>query len=470
MDYNYDLFVIGAGPGGYEAAIRASQLGLKTAIAERRDVGGTCLNRGCIPTKTMMHSSDLYAETAHFAELGLNAENITVDIAKVQQRKQDVVTKLRGGIEQLLKGNKIEHFRASAMILAPHRVKLTPVTGEEAYEVTSKYILIATGSVPSFPPVEGLDTPNVISSDELLDMDTLYDNLIIAGAGVVGMEFASLYNAWGKDVTVMELCDKILPNVDKEISQNLSMILKKRGVKIHTKTMLVKVTPEENGSVRCWYKDGEEVKSIVGDALLVASGRAPNTKGLFADDLSIEMNNKKMIIVDSEFRTSLEDVFAIGDVIPTKQLAHLASAEGLNAVEIMAGHKPAIDLSIVPDAIYTNPEIACTGLTEAEAKDKGLNISTAKASMMSNGKSIISLQDRGFIKIVYDNDNDCIVGAQLMCARATDIVNEFSTAIVNKLSKAQMQAVIRPHPTFAEAVTEAVEELDGRSIHTLHRI
>lgn len=469
MEYQYDLLVIGAGPGGYVAAIRAAQLGLKTAVAERRDVGGTCLNRGCIPTKSMMHAADLYHETASFDIFGLSAENVSFDMAKIQARKNDVVLKLRSGVEQLFKSGGIAHLAASAAILDPHRVRISPIDGSEPYEITVKNILVATGSNPQTPPVEGKTLPNVITSDELLSMDTMYEHLIVAGAGVIGMEFASLYNAFGKEVTIMASRDRILPKVDKEVAQNLSMIFKKRGIKIITKARLKKITQEEDGKLRCWYQNGDDFESVVGDGVLLASGRSANTEGLFGEGFSLEMADNGCIIVDKQFKTSVDNIYAIGDVIPGMQLAHVASAQGIVVVEQLAGHKPSIELSVIPDCIYTNPEIACTGLTEAEAKEQGIKVKVAKAGMAANGKSLLSQQERGFIKVVYDEENDCIVGAQLMCARATDMINEFSTAIVNKLSKAQMQAVIRPHPTFGEAVTEAVDELDGLAIHIAHK-
>lgn len=469
MEHNYDLLVIGAGPGGYVAAIRAAQLGLKTAVAENREVGGTCLNRGCIPTKSMLHAADLYHETKNYDILGLSAENVSFDMKKIQARKNDVVEKLRGGIEQLFKSGGITHIAATATILNDTTVLLEPVDKSEKYEITAKNILIATGSVPSYPPVEGCDLENVITSDELLDMDRLYDNFIVAGAGVIGLEFASLYNSFGKNVTIMASRDRILPKVDKEIAQNLSMILKKRGVQIITKARLKKITKEPDGNLRCWYLDADEMKSIVGDGVLLASGRKANTKGLFKEGFAVNMTEKGTIWVDENFRTSVPNIYAIGDVIDTMQLAHVASSEGITAVEFMAGHKKTIDLDTVPDCIYTSPEIACTGMTESEAQEKGINVKTAKVSMASNGKSVLSLQDCGFIKIVYDSENECVLGAQIMCARATDMINELSTAIVNKLSKEQMLSVIRPHPTFGEAVTEVFDELDSMAIHTAHK-
>lgn len=466
MDQQYQLAVIGAGPGGYVAAIRAAQLGLKTAVIENRDVGGTCLNRGCIPTKSMLHAAELYHEAVHnFETLGLHADHVTLDPAKIQARKEEVVGKLRGGVEQLFKSNGIAHLRGTGTILDEHTVSFSPLDGSEKETLHTEHILIATGSVPSSPPVEGMDLPGVITSDELLSMDTLYDHLIVAGAGVIGMEFASLYNAYGKKVTLMASRDRILPKVDKELAQNLTMVLKKRGVEFVHKARLKKITQTPEGKLQCWYLDGEEYKSVEGDGVLLAAGRSPNTKDLFGPGFSVEQDEKGAILVDEHFRTNRENVYAIGDVIPGVQLAHVASAQGIVAVENMLGEEPSIRLDVIPDCIYTNPEIASVGLTEAQAKEQGMKVKTSKASMLANGKSMISLQDRGFIKLVYDEEGDRLVGAQLMCARATDMVGELATAIVNGLSQKQLAVVIRPHPTYVEAVTEAVEDLEGMAIH-----
>lgn len=465
MENNFDVVVIGAGPGGYVAAIRAAQLGLNVAVIENRDVGGTCLNRGCIPTKSMLHAAELYHEaTQNFETLGLYAENVSFDMAKIQTRKNDVVLKLRGGVEQLFKSNGITHLRGTGTIQDANTVKFAPLEGEESI-LTCKNILIATGSVPSNPPVTGMELPNVITSDELLEMSNMYEHLIVAGAGVIGMEFASMYNALGKQVTIMASRDKILPKVDKELAQNLTMVLKKRGVKILTKARLKRIEQEENGQLRCYYLNGEEELSVVGDGVLLAAGRRANTENLFANGFSVAQDEKNCITVDENFRTSAPNIYAIGDVIPGMQLAHVASAEGISAVEHMAGKPRSIVLDVVPDCIYTSPEIASVGLTEETAAESGIAVVIGKASMLANGKSMLSMQDRGFIKLVFNAETEKIIGAQLMCARATDMINELGTAIVNGLTRAQLASVIRPHPTFGEAITEAVDSIENLSIH-----
>ena len=462
----YQLIVIGAGPGGYEAAIRAAQLGLHTALIERRQVGGTCLNRGCIPTKTMLHSAQLYKETAHFELFGLHTENTSFDWAKIHQRKNDVVSKLRSGIEQLIKANKIDFFNTSASILSPHEVQL------EQGEETTLYgdnILIATGSVPSRPPIPGLDLPGVVTSDELLDdpsyaqTDSLPKEILIIGGGVIGVEFASVFSSFGCKVTIVEALDRILSTMDREISQNLSMILKKRGVEIHTGAMVERLE-QSDGKLVCHFTEKEKPQQISSQQILVAIGRRANTQGLFGNDFSVEME-RGHIVTDESFRTSVDSIYAIGDVSAKIQLARIASAQGICAAHIIAGKVPPINLQAVPGCIYTDPEIASVGLSEDEAKKQGIPVKKGKFIMSGNGRSIIDEQERGFIKVLAHQDTDVILGAQLMCSRATDIVSELSTAIVNGLTVDQLAAVIRPHPTFCEGVTEAVEDVHGMAIH-----
>ena len=460
----YQLIVIGAGPGGYEAAIRAAQLGLTTALIERRDVGGTCLNRGCIPTKAMLHSAQLYREAANFELFGLHTENTSFDWAKVHQRKNDVVVKLRTGIEQLIKANKIDFFNNSASILGKNDVQL-----DQGEVIRGENILIATGSVPARPPIPGLDLPNVVTSDELLDdphftqADSLAKEILIIGGGVIGVEFASVFSSFGCHVTIVEAMERILPTMDREISQSLNMVLKKRGVSIHTGAMVEKLEQDENGLV-CHFTEKGKAQAVPAQQVLVAIGRRPNIQGLFAEGFEVACERGR-IVTDENFRTSVDSIYAIGDVTSKIQLAHMASAQGICAVHIIAGQKPPIDLRYVPGCIYTDPEIASVGITEDEAKQQGIPVKKGKFLMTGNGRSLIDEQERGFIKVLAHQETDVILGAQLMCSRATDIVAELATAIVNGLTCAQLVGVIRPHPTFCEGVTEAVEDVHAMAIH-----
>ena len=460
----YQLIVIGAGPGGYEAANRAAQLGLTTALIERRDVGGTCLNRGCIPTKAMLHSAQLYREAANFELFGLHTENTSFDWAKVHQRKNDVVVKLRTGIEQLIKANKIDFFNNSASILGKNDVQL-----DQGEVIRGENILIATGSVPARPPIPGLDLPNVVTSDELLDdphftqADSLAKEILIIGGGVIGVEFASVFSSFGCHVTIVEAMERILPTMDREISQSLNMVLKKRGVSIHTGAMVEKLEQDENGLV-CHFTEKGKAQAVPAQQVLVAIGRRPNTQGLFAEGFEVACERGR-IVTDENFRTSVDSIYAIGDVTSKIQLAHMASAQGICAVHTIAGQKPPIDLRYVPGCIYTDPEIASVGITEDEAKQQGIPVKKGKFLMTGNGRSLIDEQERGFIKVLAHQETDVILGAQLMCSRATDIVAELATAIVNGLTCAQLAGVIRPHPTFCEGVTEAVEDVHAMAIH-----
>ena len=460
----YQLIVIGAGPGGYEAAIRAAQLGLTTALIERRDVGGTCLNRGCIPTKAMLHSAQLYREAANFELFGLHTENTSFDWAKVHQRKNDVVVKLRTGIEQLIKANKIDFFNNSASILGKNDVQL-----DQSEVIRGENILIATGSVPARPPIPGLDLPNVVTSDEMLDdphftqTDSLAKEILIIGGGVIGVEFASVFSSFGCHVTIVEAMERILPTMDREISQSLNMVLKKRGVSIHTGAMVEKLEQDENGLV-CHFTEKGKAQAVPAQQVLVAIGRRPNTQGLFAEGFEVTCERGR-IVTDENFRTSVDSIYAIGDVTSKIQLAHMASAQGICAVHTIAGQKTPIDLRYVPGCIYTDPEIASVGITEDEAKQQGIPVKKGKFLMTGNGRSLIDEQERGFIKVLAHQETDVILGAQLMCSRATDIVAELSTAIVNGLTCAQLASVIRPHPTFCEGVTEAVEDVHAIAIH-----
>ena len=450
----YDLIIIGAGPGGYEAALHAAKLGLKTALVERRDVGGTCLNRGCIPTKTLLHSAEIYHEAKEAATFGVKAENVSYDLPAIFARKQAVVEKLRGGVEGLLKSAKVTLLRGTGTILAPGKVRVANEAGSEEYECTN--ILAATGSVPARPPIPGLEL--AMSSDELLDgAEALYKSLIIIGGGVIGVELATFYADLGCPVTIVEGLDRLLPNMDKELGQNLAMQLKKRGVAIQTGAMVQGVEKSENGlTVRFLQKD--KPGAVEAEAVLCAIGRSPYSKELFAEDLQPEYERRRLK-VDEHFRTSIPGVYAIGDVSSPVQLAHVATAQGIACVDEIAGKTPGQDLSLVPGCVYTRPEIATVGITEAEAKERGIPIKTAKGLMSANGRTVILEGERGFMKLVAHAETGRILGAAFMCERATDMISQLSVAMANGLSVKDLLKPIRPHPTFEEALGSALEEL-----------
>ena len=447
---HYGLIVIGAGPGGYEAALRAAQLGISTALVEKRDVGGTCLNRGCIPTKSLLHAAQIAQEASRGAEWGVTAESISVDFAALHRKKAEITEKLRSGVEGLLKQKKVELIRGTGTILAPGCVAVDGV------EYEAENILIATGSVPARPPIPGLE--QAITSDDILaHQDKVCSSLVIIGGGVIGVELASVYNALGCQVAIVEAMDRILPNMDREICQNMTMIFKRRGVAVNTGCMVSSVEKDTDGLV-VRYTCKDQPGEARGEAVLCAIGRRPNTAGLFGEGFSVEMERGR-IVVDEHFQTSVPGVYAIGDVSARIQLAHVAAAQGIACAERLAGHEPRVDVNCVPSCIYTSPEIAAVGITADEAKAAGRAVKVGKAIMSANGKTLIAGGERGFIKIVADASSGVVLGAQLMCERATDMLSQFTFAVVNGLTAQQLAKVMRPHPTFEEAVSGAVEDL-----------
>ncbi len=460
----YDLLVIGGGPGGYVAAIHASQLGKKTALAEKNQLGGTCLNRGCIPTKALMHSADLYREASSFSRLGINISDLSFDFQQMQERKDEVVTSLRDGVERLLKANKVDVFPGEAIVTAEGQAKIGDVV------VEADNILLAAGSSPARPPIPGLELPDVLTSDELLSPEgKFYKKLIIIGGGVIGMEMASIYSALGSKVTVIEALEKILPTMDREISQNMSMIMKKRGVDIAVSARVSSIERSENGELICRYTQKEQEKTARGDAVLVAVGRRP--EGLKAIDpclIDKVETERGFFQVDEHFQTSVPGLYAVGDAIRGYQLAHAAEAQGIAAVEHMFGQStPSVDPELVPACVYTSPEIATVGMSEEDAKKAGIQIKTGKYIMSANAKSIIEDQERSFIKLIFSAENEKIIGAQLMCSRATDMISELTMAVSAGLTRQQMLQAMRPHPTFSEGITEALEAVNGNSIHSM---
>ena len=465
----FDLIVIGAGPGGYEAALFAAEsYGMKTALVEKEALGGTCLNHGCIPTKTLLHSADLYRQMRECTRFGLKAEEISFDMEKIQERKTEVLDQLRSGIEAMMKQRKIEVLRGKGRILSSHTVEVAAETetGLLTETISGKYILIATGSEAFVPPIKGADLPDVMTSDALLEKkDGLYRRLLIIGGGVIGMEFASIYSALGAQVTVVEALPRIIANMDKELSQSLKMLMKKRGVDIITGARVSGITQAEDGSLNCTYTEKEEIKCTQADGILICVGRRPCTEGLFGDGFTLDME-KGRILTDAYYETSVPGVYAIGDATGGMMLAHTATAMGRNAVAYIAyrerihgnageAFRPPVNMAAIPACIYTDPEIASTGLSLEQAKELGIQAASKKIVMSANGKTVLSGQERGFIKVIYEKDTGKILGAVMMCARASDLISEFTEAITGGHTMDEMFSVIRPHPTFSEAVTDA---------------
>ena len=468
QERRFDLVVIGAGPGGYVSAIRAAQLGKRVALVEEDRLGGTCLNRGCIPTKALMHTAEVIREFKSAEELGIKDSSFSLSFPGMHERKKQVVDKLVSGVEALIAGNKIDYYSDRGRVTGPHTV----VAGDETLDC--EYILLATGSKPHIPPIPGLDTKGVVTSDEILTGDGLKtDSLIIIGGGVIGVEIASIYNAIGAEVTIIEAMDRILPNMDKEISQNLSMILKKRGITINTGARVEKVEEAGEG-LKVTYVAKEKRETAEARNLLVAIGRMPNTSDLLDESLGIEME-RGFVKVDETGKTSCDSIYAIGDIVLGGiQLAHAASATGINAVESMFGVQGAgKSVSTIPSGIYTDPEIASVGMTEAQVKEAGIPYKAGKAMTSANGKTIIESGDRGYVKLIFATEdyepyrNGQLLGAQIVSKRATDMIGGIALAMSSQVTLEEMSSGIWPHPTFSEVIGEAIEDaLDG-SIHAM---
>ena len=446
----FDLVVIGAGPGGYETALAAAG-NMRVALVEKEQLGGTCLNRGCIPTKTLLHTAELLEEMRRSELFGIRHGEAACDFATLLERKDQVIRQLRDGIALRMKQKKVAVFEGTGTILDAHTVR---VTGEEETLLKTERILIATGSRPAMPPIPGIDLPHVETSDSLLNKaDGIYPRLLIIGGGVIGVEFASVFAALGSEVTIVEALPRLLSNMDKEIGQSLKMLLKKRGMQVHCDTRVQEIRETENG-LQCICLQGDKQLELEADGILVCVGRRPFTGGLFGPGFGVE-EDRGRILVDEQYDTSCHGIYAIGDVTGGMMLAHAATAQGKCALAHMLG-KPSPVTMIIPACVYTNPEIATIGLTLEEARAQGLQADSRKYPMSANGKSLLSEQERGFIKVVYEKDSHRLLGAQLMCARASDMISGMTQALVRGDTLEQLASVIRPHPTFSEGISEAV--------------
>ncbi|MCD8322115.1 MAG: dihydrolipoyl dehydrogenase [Oscillospiraceae bacterium] len=457
---DYQLIVIGAGPGGYSAALRAAQLGMKTAVVESQEAGGTCLNRGCVPAKTLLHASDVYHSAVHSGDIGVHIQGARVDMGEIFAYKRHVSETLAAGVENLLKSARVPLLRGRGRITGPHTVQVTGADGAAA-SYTGDNILIATGSVPARPPIPGLELEGVMTSDELLEgTDHLYRSIVIIGGGVIGVEFATFYADLGCEVTIIEGLDRLLPTLDRELGQNLAMGMKRQGVQVFTNATVERVERAEDGLRVCFDARGKS-GDVTGEAVLCAIGRRPYYEGLFAEDIRPETDGRSLR-VDSRFQTSIPGVYAVGDVSSRYQLAHVAAAQGTACVEMLCGVENVTDLDLVPSCIYCRPEIATVGLTEAEAKAAGIPVKVGKCVMGGNARTLLAEAGRSFMKLVANAETGQLLGAHLMCLNSTDMISQLSGAIADRLTARQLLHTMRPHPTYEEALTDALHDLCGK--------
>jgi len=459
--YMYDVAVLGAGPGGYETAIRLRQLGLTVALIEAGQLGGTCLNRGCMPTKALLHGAKMYHDCLHMGELGITVQDVRFDYAAMAARKDVVVARMRAGVESLLKGYGVQIVAGRGRLTDAHRIAV----GDR--DVTARSVVIATGSRPVKPPVDGMDGPDVLTSDEFLAMDTLADEWVVIGGGVIGIELSTVISQLGRKVTVLEMMTQILPGVDDEIRKWLLRDLRRRGVTVVTGVAVRQVGRHDGRLTVTYEKDGVR-QSCPADRCLVAAGRRPNTEDIGLKEVGIAMEGR-FIAVDRHMRTNIPDVYAIGDVTGKLALAHVASAQGMVAAAEIAGHDTAMDYTAVPACIYTDPEIAYVGASASQLKAAGVAFDTGTFSVLANGRAVIEQCEGGVACVYSDPATHQILGGQVMAPNATEMIGELTALIHCHGTLSDLGTVIHPHPTVAECLQCAGLDTDGRNLAALPR-
>lgn len=472
MAKEYDLVIIGSGPGGYVSAIRASQLGLKTAIVEKNKLGGTCLHSGCIPTKTLLKSAEVYRTIKESDQYGIASQVIGIDFSKIQNRKNDVIDNLHQGIQFLMKKEKVDVYHGTGRILGPSIFSPMPGTVSVELEDKSdnemlipKNVLIATGSRPK--KLEGIefDGEIILSSDDCLNMERLPNSMLIIGGGVIGVEWASMLADLDVDVTIVEYAERLIPSEDEEISKELANSLKKKGVQVLTNAKVLAETLKKSNRVKIQVEIGHERKELEADKVLLSVGRIANTNDLGLENTDIELHDGK-IRVNDFYQTKESHIYAIGDCIGGIQLAHVASREGIIAVEHMAGLNPTtLNERQVPKCIFSSPEVASIGLTEQKAKDLGYSIKVGKFPFKAIGKALVNGKTDGFVKMIADKKTDDLLGVHLIGSNVTELISEASLATLLDATPWEIAEAIHPHPTLSEIFAEVSMAVDGKAIH-----
>src|SRR6266480_2229130 len=465
----FDVVIIGSGPGGYVAAIRAGQLGLRTAIIEKdKELGGTCLNIGCIPSKALLTSSDHFVFAKKEAEKhGIKIDNVGLDLPKMQQRKEKVVKTLTSGVRALMKTNKVTTFEGLGTITAPGKVSVKS-SGGETQEIETKNIVIATGSVPIELPFAKFDGQRIVSSTEALCFTEAPKKFLVIGAGAIGLELGSVWNRLGSEVTMLEFLPRIAVGFDLELSNLLQRALTAQGIKFHLETKVTGVKVENGGAIASADKANEEL-TFEADKVLVSVGRKPFSEGLGAEKVGVEFDERKRIKVDKHFRTNVEGIYAIGDVIAGPMLAHKAEDEGIACVEIIAGKSGHINYDAIPGIIYTNPELAGVGITEDQAKEKGMEVRIGKFPFRANGRALANEDVEGLVKFIADAKTDKILGAHILQHAASELIAEPTSVIEFGGSSEDLGRTTHSHPTLSEAVKEAAMAVEKRALHIVNR-
>lgn len=456
-----DIVVIGGGPGGYVAAIRGAQLGYKVTLIEKHKIGGTCLNYGCIPTKALYRNAEILNILKDIDEFGISVDNYSFDVEKIQARKNTVVQQLVGGIEKLLSSNDVEVIEGEASFIDKNTLKVKLPDGNED-EIKADKIIIATGSKAFVPNIEGVELDGVYTSTELLDFKEVPEKLVVAGGGVIGMEMAGIFNAMGSEVTVIHSRKHILKQVDSDVSKRFTSYIKKKGMKVHTLARIAGIEKKDS-KLEVIFNDKKGEQRVEADAVLLSTGRRPVLHGLSLDAVGINYSDRG-IEVDENFMTNIDGVYAIGDVNGKMMLAHEASHQGITAVEHINGIPNKVNYDVVPGCIFVFPEIAVSGVTEEEAKEKGIEYKSSKFLFKANGKALALGESDGFVKVLSDME-DKIIGVQIMGPHASDLIHEGTLAINKGLSVDDIAHTIHAHPTLSEAFMEAVLGLKSMAIH-----
>ncbi|ONG38370.1 dihydrolipoyl dehydrogenase [Alkanindiges hydrocarboniclasticus] len=478
MAQQYDLVVIGGGPGGYEAAIRAAQLGYKVACIEKRvhngkpSMGGTCLNVGCIPSKALLDSSHRYESTQHDLQAhGISTGDVSIDIGTMQARKTKVVEQLTGGVAQLLKGNGIDWLQGTGKLLAGKKVEFVSLDGGEAQTLEPKYVILASGSVPVNIPVAPVDETLgdkavIVDSTGALAFDQVPATLGVIGAGVIGLELGSVWRRLGSQVVIFEALDSFLPMADKALAKETQKVLTKQGLDIRLNAK-VTATEVKDGKVVVKYNQAGEDKEQTFDKLIVCVGRKPYAEGLLSEDSGIKLTERGFVEVDDQCKTSIDGVYAIGDLVRGPMLAHKAMEEGVMAVERIHGHAAQVNYDTIISVIYTFPEVAWVGLSEEAAKEKGIEVKTGQFPFAVNGRALAAGEPAGFVKFVADAKTDRLLGMHVLGSNAGDMVHQGMIALEFVSSVEDLQLMTFAHPTLSEAVHEAALSVDGRAIHAI---
>jgi len=463
MANNTDIVVIGGGPAGYVSALRAAQLGAKVTVVENKELGGTCLNRGCIPTKALLQSTEVYELIKSASTFGVSANDVSIDFAKAIARKRQVVKELVTGVNYLLKSSNVKVINGTATFTGQDKLEITKPDGEKQ-KLTAEKFIIASGSVPAVPPIPGIDGDNVMTSDKALELSKSPESLVIIGGGVIGVEFATIFASVGTKVTIIEMMSRLIPNVDAEMVETLKSALEKQGIIIYLNSRVESLGDSTEGKTLEFIDEKGSRFTVIAEKVLVSVGRRANTRSLGLDKTGVKTNRGK-IEVNEYMETNVSNIYAAGDVTGGILLAHVAFEEGKVAAENAMGHKTRMDYKVVPSCIFTRPEIGSVGLSEEEAKNGGYHLKIGRFPFGANGKALAMNETNGFVKIIADARYGEILGVHIIGPHATDLIHEGALAIKLEATIEEISNTIHAHPTLGETMREAALDADGIPLH-----